>query len=306
MPAEQAVETYCSSLLCRRALRGAALVIKSTVIIASTQERSESAESENLLLLAALTERGVNARVEAWDASEEVAGWSTVDLVTVRTTWDYTWRRDEFLAWVKHMDSVTVLQNPLAVMEWNSHKRYLVELARAGVPVVPTTLIPAGSSHDPLGPEPVVMKPAVAAGGRGAYLGPGRDLDGTLADLLAKGDVLIQPVIESIATEGEISLVKIGNKWSHAVRKVPAAGGFLVQESHGGRLEGHEATTHELEVAESALACSPAPVHAARVDLVRIHGEPVVMELELIEPDLFLRRSPREADRLADALLANL
>ncbi|WP_327299885.1 MULTISPECIES: hypothetical protein [unclassified Streptomyces] len=281
-------------------------MIKPTVIIASTQERSESAESENLLLLAALTERGVKARVEAWDAPEQVAGWSTADLVTVRTTWDYTWRRDEFLAWAKHVDTVTVLQNPLAVMEWNSHKRYLVELARAGVPVVPTTLIPAGGPHDPLGPDPVVMKPAVAAGGRGAYLGPGHDLDGTLTDLLSQGDVLIQPVVESIAAEGEISLVKIGDTWSHAVRKIPAADGFLVQESHGGRLEGYEATPRELEVAQSALACSPAPVHAARVDLVRIAGEPVVMELELIEPDLFLRRSPREADRLADALLPNL
>ncbi|MFD8630481.1 RimK family alpha-L-glutamate ligase [Streptomyces hygroscopicus] len=281
-------------------------MIKPTVIIASTQERSESAESENLLLLAALTERGADARVEPWDAAEEVAGWSAADLVTVRTTWDYTWRRDEFLSWAKSTDAVTMLQNPLAVMEWNSHKRYLVELARAGVPVVPTTLIPAGGPYELLGPDPLVMKPAVAAGGRGAYLGPGSDLNGTLADLLSKGDVLIQPVVESIATEGEISLIKIGNKWSHAVRKIPAAGGFLVQESHGGRMEDYEATARELEIAESALGCSPAPVHAARVDLVRFNGEPVVMELELIEPDLFLRRSPQEAGRLADALLEKL
>ncbi|MDL5157217.1 ATP-grasp domain-containing protein [Actinomycetospora termitidis] len=274
-----------------------------SVIVASTRVLSERIEAENRPLLAALHERGADARAEPWDAPEDAVGWADADLVAVRTTWDYTERRDEFLAWARRVAGATVLCNPLEVLEWNSHKRYLVELADAGVPVVPTRLVPAGSTPEPLGPSRVVVKPAVSAGGRGTHRGLGPELDEVLADLVVGGDALVQPAVESIATEGEVSLIRLGDRWSHAVRKFPAAGGFLVHERHGGRLEDHEPTTRELAVADAALACSPAPVHAARVDLVRIDGEPVVMELELIEPELFLRRSPEAAGLLADALL---
>lgn len=277
-----------------------------TVIVASTRVRSERSDAENRPLVAALEERGATARVEPWDAEDAVAGWSAADLVAVRTTWDYSGRRDEFLAWAARVAGSTDLQNPLSVLEWNSHKRYLVELAEAGVPVVPTRLVPGGSLPERLGPGRVVVKPAVSAGGRGTYRGLGPELDETLAELAAAGDALVQPAVESIDTDGEVSLIRLGDRWSHAVRKFPPAGGFLVHERHGGRLTDHEPTPRELEVAAAALACSPAPVHAARVDLVRIDGEPVVMELELIEPELFLRRSPDAAGLLADALLATL
>jgi glutathione synthase/RimK-type ligase-like ATP-grasp enzyme len=277
-----------------------------TVVVASSRVRSERSDAETLPLVAALAERGADARVEPWDADDDLAGWSAADLVAVRTTWDYSGRRDEFLAWAARVASATVLQNPLAVLEWNSHKRYLLELADAGVPVVPTRLVPAGSRPDRLGPGRVVVKPAVSAGGRGASIGLGPELDEDLAGLVALGDTLVQPAVESIGTEGEVSLIRLGDRWSHAVRKFPPPGGFLVHERHGGGLEDHEPTPRELEVAEAALACSPAPVHAARVDLVRLDGEPTVMELELIEPELFLRRSPEAAGRLADALLATV
>ncbi|HEY2192216.1 MAG TPA: hypothetical protein VGH76_07920 [Actinomycetospora sp.] len=275
-----------------------------TVVVASSRVRSERSDAETVPLVAALAERGVDARVEPWDADDDLVVWSAADLVAVRTTWDYSDRREEFLAWAARIASSTVLQNPLAVLEWNSHKRYLRELTEAGVPVVPTRLVPAGSDPEPLGPGRVVVKPAVSAGGRGAHRGLGPELGETLAGLVAVGDALVQPAVESIDTEGEVSLIRLGDGWSHAVRKFPPAGGFLVHERHGGRLEDHEPTPRELEVAEAALACSPAPVHAARVDLVRLDGDPVVMELELIEPELFLRRSPDAAGRLADALLA--
>jgi glutathione synthase/RimK-type ligase-like ATP-grasp enzyme len=286
--------------------------VTATVIVASTRVRSERSDAENRPLVAALEERGATARVEPWDAEDAVAGWSAADLVAVRTTWDYSGRRDEFLTWAARVAGSANLQNPLSVLEWNSHKRYLVELGEAGVPVVPTRLVPGGSVPEPLSaccPEfrgRVVVKPAVSAGGRGAYRGLGPELDETLAELAAAGDALVQPAVESIGTDGEVSLIRLGDRWSHAVRKFPPAGGFLVHERHGGRLTDHEPTPREREVADAALACSPAPVHAARVDLVRLDGEPVVMELELIEPELFLRRSPGAAGLLADALLATL
>ena len=276
------------------------------VLVAGTRVMSERTVAETRPLVDALVAAGVDAATRPWD--DPSAGWTSADLVAVRTTWDYTARRGEFLAWARGVDAATSLQNPLGVLEWNSHKAYLVELADAGVPVVPTTLVPAGDP-DPtaaLGRGRQVVKPAVSAGGRGAHLGDGDALAGALAGLVAEGDALVQPAVESIGREGEVSLVRLGDSWSHAVRKMPPAGGFLVHERHGGRLSDHTPTDREVTVAEAALACAPAPVHAARVDLVRFDGEPVVMELELIEPELFLRRSPDAPRRLAEALLAGL
>jgi glutathione synthase/RimK-type ligase-like ATP-grasp enzyme len=276
------------------------------VLVAGTRVRSERSDAETRPLVTALQERGVVAEAMPWDEPDASARWSDADLVAVRTTWDYTDRRDDFLTWAAGVEAVTRLQNPHAVLAWNSHKSYLAELADAGVPVVPTTLLVRGAAVPDLGAGRLVVKPAVSAGGRGAHLGVAEDLRDLTTDLLALGDVLVQPAVDSIGREGEVSLVRLGDRWSHAVRKVPAAGGFLVHERHGGRLEDHTPTTREIAVADAALACSPAPVHAARVDLVRLDGRPVVMELELIEPELFLRRDPDAADRLAAALLATL
>ncbi|GLZ47648.1 hypothetical protein Acsp06_38330 [Actinomycetospora sp. NBRC 106375] len=278
----------------------------SRVLVAGSRVRSERSDAETRPLIAALAERGVDADDAPWD--DDTVDWAGADLVAVRTTWDYTERRDAFLSWAGQVDAATRLVNPRAVLEWNSHKRYLVELAEAGVPTVPTTLLAAGSPvPDDLGRGTVVVKPAVSAGGRGTHLGRPDDLRETVADLLTVGDVLVQPAVESIGRDGEVSLIRLGDAWSHAVRKLPAAGGFLVHEKYGGELADHTPTTREVEVAEAALARAPAAdLVAARVDLVRLDGEPVVMELELIEPELFLRRAPDAPTRLADALLARL
>lgn len=292
------------------------------VLVAGSRVMSERTVVETRPLVTALAAAGVEAEVRPWD--DDTTDWGRADLVAVRTTWDYTERRAEFLAWAGRVDAVTRLQNPLEVLTWNSHKAYLVELADAGVPTVPTRLVPQGAPDAAgvladvlahvgagLGPAaapraPLVVKPAVSAGGRGTHRGAAADLAGPLADLVAAGDALVQPAVEGIGRDGEVSLVRLGDEWSHAVRKRPAEGGFLVHESHGGRLEDHTPTAREVVVAEAALALAPAPVHAARVDLVRMDGDPVVMELELIEPELFLRRAPAAPAALAAALLDRL
>ena len=275
------------------------------VLVAGSRVRSERSDAETRPLLEALAARGVDAAPAPWD--DDTVAWDDADLVAVRTTWDYTEHRDAFLAWAGRVDAATRLVNPLPVLTWNSHKRYLTELAAAGVPVVPTLLLDAGGPvPDVLGAGPLVIKPAVSAGGRGTRLGAAEELRVPVGDLLAVGDVLVQPAVESIGRDGEVSLIRLGGIWSHAVRKLPAAGGFLVHEKHGGRLEDHVPTVREVAVAEQALAAAPGPVVAARGDLVRLDGEPVVMELELIEPELFLRRAPGAPARLADALLATL
>lgn len=265
------------------------------VIVAGMRDQPPRADAETLALVGALAERDVDAVTAPWD---DIEG-AEADLVVVRTTWDYTARRSEFLSWARRQ---VRLRNPLPVLDWNSHKGYLLELAAAGVPTVPTTLVPRGSALDlGAGAGRVVVKPAVAAGGRGARLGTPTELAG-----VAEEDVLVQPAVEGIGRDGEVSLVRLGDTWSHAVRKVPAPGGFLVHERHGGTLADHTPTDAEVAVAEKALSVVPAPVSYARVDLVRLDGAPVVMELELVEPELFLRRVPAAAGRLADALLATL
>jgi glutathione synthase/RimK-type ligase-like ATP-grasp enzyme len=274
------------------------------VLVAGTRVMSERTVAETRPLVEALTAAGVDATTHPWD--DESVAWGEADLVAVRTTWDYTARREEFLAWAARVADATLLQNPLEVLRWNSHKAYLVELADAGVPVVPTTLVPRGGPTPALGSGSLVVKPAVSAGGRSTHLGTADALGVILAELVADHDTLVQPAVESIGRDGEVSLVRLGDRWSHAVRKVPAPGGFLVHERHGGHLEDHTPTPRETAVAEAALALAPAPVHAARVDLVRVDDEPVVMELELIEPELFLRRAPAAPARLAAALLAFL
>jgi glutathione synthase/RimK-type ligase-like ATP-grasp enzyme len=276
------------------------------ILVAGSRVRSERSDAETLPLVDALARLGVDADVLPWDLPESVAGWSAADLVAVRTTWDYTERLEEFLAWADAAGAATRLRSPAGTVRWNSHKGYLVELAAAGVPVVPTRVVARGTAAPELGAGRLVVKPAVAAGGRGTHHGYAEELAEPAAALLAAGDLLVQPFLESVERDGEVSVIRIGDRWSHAVRKTPPSGGFLVHERHGGSLDDHAPTDEETAVAERALAAAPAPgdLVAARVDLVRLRGEPVVSELELIEPELFLRRSAGAPDRLAAALLS--
>ena len=195
--------------------------------------------------------------------------------------------------------------NPPEVLAWNSHKGYLVEIAGAGVPVVPTRLVAAGEGAGLSAGErelALVVKPAVSSGSRGAErFGPGDPAAAAhLADLVAEGDALVQPYVESVAEHGERSLIFLGGRLSHAVDKVPAPGDYRVQEMYGGRYRAHSPTAAEQAAAERALAAAPtAGLLYARVDMVEGPDGPQVMELELIEPELFLGFDAGAPDRLA-------
>lgn len=260
---------------------------------------------ENELLAAALAELGITAAVRPWD---EPLDWADARLVLVRTTWDYYTRLDDFLAWARRVDRRTALRNTAAILEWNSHKRYLLHLAEAGVPVIPTTLLPRNATaaghaealarHD--GGE-VVIKPAVSAGARGALRVRASEPAAAehLAMLTRAGDALVQPFVPSVATAGESSLIFFGDRFSHAVRKVPAGGDYRVHEGYGGSVEPYRPSADEMNAARAALAAAPAPPTYARVDLVTGPDGPAVMELELIEPELFLPHHEGAAARYA-------
>jgi glutathione synthase/RimK-type ligase-like ATP-grasp enzyme len=260
-------------------------------------------------LIEAFAARGVDAAWAVWD--DPAVDWAARDLVLIRETWDYTSRLDAFLGWVDRVAASTRLLNPAPVIRWNHHKRYLLELADAGIAIVPTLVVAAGETGPaiPTWPE-LVVKPAVGVGGDGAE----RVLAGTpeLAEHLHQlgqiGDLLVQPFLPAVADVGETSLVLVSGEVTHAVQKVPASGEFRIHEHRGGTYHLVEPTIAQLDLARSAVATAAeragsAPLYA-RADMVPgPDGAPLLMELELIEPSLYLHHAPFVAERIAEGLL---
>lgn len=273
------------------------------------------------VLLAALRDAGADAVAVPWDDPD--TDWGRFDLVLIRSTWDYTWRVAEFTAWARRTGEVTRLANPAAVVRWNTDKRYLGDLAAAGVPVVPTRYVAPG---EPAGLPPVdgeesgasgreyVVKPTSGAGARyAARYAPGEH-ERALAHLAKLHDegftAMIQPYVTGIDTDGERALQFFRGALLHASRKravlAPGTGYDAVKVAHPG-LEPWTPTAEELAVAERALAAVPGGQELlyARVDLVTgDDGEPRVMELELVEPNLFLFLHPGSLDTVVTAVLA--
>lgn len=266
--------------------------------------------ADDRLLLQALRRRGAAAEPVIWE--DALYDWASTSLVVIRSTWDYAWRREAFLAWA---DAVPAgrLWNPAAVVRANSHKRYLLALAAAGIPIIPTVLLEAGTGHalDEVlaerGWPEAVIKAAVGQSGRYALrVTPDTRAAGgeRLRRLLAREDVLVQPFVPGIAEQGEWSLVFIDGRFTHAVRKRAAPGEFRVHDDYGGTVVRGEPEPALLRLAEDALATQPAPLLYARVDIVAgPDGAPAIMELELIEPELFFAHAPDSAGWLADAIL---
>lgn len=282
-----------------------------TDVVFVTGQDMPVADPETPALVASLRQRGVSAELVAW---REPYDWSQARLVVVRSTWDYMQRCDEFLAWCRKAAAATKLVNPLPVLEWNSHKAYLVELADVGVPVVPTAVVPEGSAVSAQGEAlaahegTVIVKPAIGGGALGAMRAASDDV--RLAEHLAEwaqgGDVLIQPYVSSIVNAGESSLIYFAGEFSHAVRKLPVGDDYRVQQQFGGLTEAWAATDAERAVADAAIAAAPAAVPYARVDLVDLDGQPSLMELELIEPFLFLEYDEGSDERFLDAVVQEL
>lgn len=201
----------------------------------------------------------------------------------------------------------------MTVIAWNSHKGYLRELAADGVATVPTLWIERaaaapGARLAAPGWDEVVVKPAVSIGAIGALRARADDPAclAHLESLVAEGDVMVQPFVRSIAEAGEMSLIYFGGVFSHAICKRPAAGDYRVQDMYGGTVHAHTPTMAERTLAEAVLQHAPAATSYARVDLVSHEGRPVLMELEAIEPELFLGATPDAAANFAAELAHQL
>lgn len=270
-------------------------------------------DADDRPLAAELRAQGVDVAIVAWD--DAGFDWGAARLVFLRNPWDYFHRLDEFLGWAERVSRATTLVNPLAALRWNLHKGYLVELQAQGAPVVPTELLRQGERADvsrlvaERGWRDFVLKPAVSADSWETHrLGIDQvALAQSHVDRLQpQRDLLLQPFLDAVESYGERCLVHVEGTFSHAVRK-----NALTQ---GGRWAGLpegtpvEADADERAAAERVLAACPfADLLYARVDLVRdASGRPLLLELELVEPTLFVADSPAGLERLVGALRRRL
>ena len=277
------------------------------VAIASCLTLPEPDPDEEILL-AALRARGVRAEVWGWD--DPARDWSSARRVVVRSTWNYVHHAPAFLAWCEQV--APRLDNPIEVVRWNWHKRYLLELAARGIPVAPTRLVarrePRALDVVADGWDVVVVKPAVSAGsfatvrarrGEPAWAAA----DAHLARHAAERDMLVQAYLPSVEGYGERALVCIAGQLSHAVRKSPR---FLGDDESVS--EALPIAPAEAALAARVLAAAPRQdLLYARVDVAPgADAAPVLMELELIEPSLFLLQAPAALEKLVAAVCAKI
>jgi len=274
-------------------------------------------------LAAALDEAGLAFDIVAWD--DDAADWSRYALAVLRSTWDYTQRLAEFLAWLTRAAAQTELLNPLDVVRWNTDKHYLATLERAGVAIVPSAFAEPGEDADAaltrfLGAHAqareFVVKPAVGAGSRDARRHAREDRAAALAHLdalLRNGrSAVLQPYLDRVDAHGETALIHFDGAFSHAIRKGPLlrrgedATRALFAAEH---ITARTPDAAERDLAARTLAAIPfdGPLLYARVDLIGdADGTPRVLELELAEPSLFFATAADSAARFALAIRKRL
>lgn len=256
---------------------------------------------------------GAQASFIDWTKARD---FDSFDLVTPLLAWGYPRDCPCWFALLDRLESDGIpVSNPVSILRWNSDKAYLAELDAAGIPSVPTILSAVldpealDSARAAFGVDILVIKPPISGGADGTFrLASGERIPGSVAGQR----MMIQPYLPNIAEEGEYSLFYFGGKFSHAIIKRPAKGDFRVQEQYGGVEQAIEAPSGALSLAQDAFAATAAitgtgTLAYARVDLLR-DGDGVfrLMELELIEPSLFLQFAPDRGTAFAEALLSGV
>jgi glutathione synthase/RimK-type ligase-like ATP-grasp enzyme len=261
---------------------------------------------EDRLTGEALAARGAEVVWASWDATD--VDWSAFDAVVLRTCYGYHTRLPAFVAW---LGCAARFINPAPLVRWNANKTYLQALERQGMATVPTAWISRGAAvrlADLMADrawDDVVVKPTVSAGAmhtRRVKREEAAAAQGWLAAMLADQAMMVQPFLPEVCAQGEWSLLFFGGALSHAVLKVPRVGDFRVQGEHGGSFTVQTPPAAARAVAQRLLAGLGAPAAYARVDGVMQGGAFLLMELEVIEPYLYLGADPQAGGRYVDAL----
>ncbi|GGD69348.1 ATP-grasp domain-containing protein [Lacimicrobium alkaliphilum] len=261
------------------------------------------------LLISPMAEQGWQVTTMSW--KEENTDWSQFDAVILRSCWDYQQFPEDFLHRLAQISESTTLFNDLETVRWNISKRYLKELEKAGIPIVPTVWqeqfdpqqIQSAFAH--FDTDELIIKPLISASAEHTYrLGVSDDPAQLrmLESVFSERAHMLQPFISNVIDDGEVSLFFFGSRFSHAIRKVPKSGDFRVQEEHGGQLHVFAPDAELLALAGRTLKVIPGQTLYARLDFICCQYGYVVMELELIEPSLYFNMDPGSAQRFVQAL----
>ena len=280
-----------------------------------TMDSLEGFVSYDYLVRDILQQRGLRVDEVSW--RDPRADWDQYELVVIRSPWDYQQSCSQFLDVLARIDaSRASLQNPLKVVRWNVEKTYLRDLQDSGVTIVPTAWLQSPRVADltnlfqQLKADQVVVKPFIGAGATDTFwlnVDSSPELLQSIEVLYQGRLALAQPFIENVLSYGEISLTFFGGEYSHTVLKTPKSGDFRVQEEHGGIIQPIDPDPEVIAFARRSLAAVQSDLLYARVDLVFLENQqPAIMELELIEPSLYLSYDDESPRRFADAIEARL
>ncbi len=266
--------------------------------------------NEDAILTASLEQYGLKVTRKSW--SDSGFDWSTTRYVLFRTTWDYFNVFKQFTKWLETTAQKTTFINSFDLIKWNLDKHYLQDIENNGVHIVSTYFINKGDNRNlseifnSFNITEAVVKPVVSGAARHTYRLNSNNVDAhnaIFSELIAQEDMMFQPFQESIITKGEIAFIVINGKFTHAVLKRSQPGDFRVQDDFGGTLHDYEPAIEEIAFAEKAAAACPELPLYARIDVIHDNtGLLAVMELEIIEPELWFRRNPESAQLLAHCL----
>jgi glutathione synthase/RimK-type ligase-like ATP-grasp enzyme len=278
-------------------------------------------DRESIFLKEALDNRGIETSIVYWEDPE--IDWSEADLSISRTTSSYLFNPEKFFNWAKQVEETSTLWNPSHVMNWNHHKRYIMELQEKGIPVPETILIPQNTDKpfetilDEIPWEDFVVKPCIGAGSVGLerFNKDSPDLKQHFMNLNRYGfhidyprlgrldllpcDTLVQPYLPEIIQNGEASLIYYGGEFSHSVIKYVKSGDFRAHPGWGAEVLLYNASPEEIEVGHNVLDAVGYPTEYARLDMMPNEEGPVVIEVELIDPMMFFDHQPETAEAYA-------
>lgn len=265
--------------------------------------------ADDELLVEPLRSLGHDTEFVPWQAAVD---WRKYDGVVIRTTWDYQNHLPEFLRVLQKIEAQTRLANPLEIVKWNVDKKiYLQDIEKRGGKIVPTIWSDSKIDSrqiqewfDQLQTDQIVIKPTVDANAQHAFwLKRGEEDPGELSKVFDKRSYMVQPFMRGIVEEGEFSLFYFNGAYSHTILKTPKSGDFRAQEEHGGIIQAIKPPADLSPTGEEILQhISPTPLYA-RLDFVRTAaGEFAVMELELIEPSMSLRKADHAPQMFAEAI----
>ena len=265
-------------------------------------------EIDDAPLIQSLRNKGVDVQQPAWTDDVD---WSQFDATVIRTTWDYHLNIDAFLEWI---DSVPRLYNNAEIVKWNANKSYLKELEAKGATIAPTVWIPCDTHScisqimDAFGTSYGFIKPQIGACASDTFRFKKNDFEKAQSFLNERNsmEMMVQPYIESVETVGELTAMYIGGKFSHGVQKIPVKGDYRVQDDFGAQDMPYEFSRDEVALMDELLTLVPQhnSLLYARFDFLKSNDDKLLLnELELIEPSMFFRHSPKSPHLFADAII---